>query len=114
MKLQKLDNAEKAKNEQVTDLNSVLYTIKNFEKLTKDKEPTEIISVIKTIVERVIVTQDGDESSVNLKLKGSMDTSYDDFFVCSDTFIDAELGSDELCDSEGCRKYYSQQSRAFS
>ena len=104
--LQKLDNAEKAKNEQVTDLNSVLYTIKNFEKLTKDKEPTEIISVIKTIVERVIVTQDGDESSVNLKLKGSMDTSYDDFFVCSDTFIDAELGSDELCDSEGCRELY--------
>lgn len=51
----------------------------------------------------MVVTQEGETSRVNLMLKGSLDESYEDFFECSDTFIDAE-SHDELCDLERCRK----------
>lgn len=110
--LAKLDNAEKAKAEQVNDLKELFYTLTNFEELVDGKEPEVIISTIRTVVERVIVTQEGEESKVNIKLKGNVKESYDDFFDCSDALIDAGSGSDELCDSEGCRKYCTQQIRA--
>ena len=52
-------------------------------------------------------TQEGKDSNVHLFLKGQPGENYDDFFADSDTLIDAESRSDELCDLEGCRKLYS-------
>ena len=51
-------------------------------------------------------TQEGKDSNVHLFLKGQPGENYDDFFADSDTLIDAESRSDELCDLEGCRKLY--------
>ncbi|WP_044914009.1 hypothetical protein [Butyrivibrio sp. WCE2006] len=78
----------------------------NFEKMTKDEDPEVIVSIIRSIVERIIVTQEGKDSNVHLFLKGQQGENYDDFFADSDTLIDAEYRSDELCDSEGCRKLH--------
>ena len=107
--LAKLDNAEKAKAEQVSNLKELFYTLTNFEKLVDGKEPEVVISTIRTIVERVIVTQEGEESKVNIKLKGNVKESYDDFFDRSDILIDEESHT-QLCDLGGCRKRYSFKS----
>jgi len=72
----------------------------------KDEDPEVIVSIIRSIVERIIVTQEGKDSNVHLFLKGQPGENYDDFFADSDTLIDAESRSDELCDSEGCRKLH--------
>ena len=103
--LAKLDNAEKAKAEQVSNLKELFDTLTNFEKLAEGQEPEVIISAIRTVVERVIVTQEGVESKVNIKLKGNVKESYDDFFDRSDILIDEESHT-QLCDLGGCRKLY--------
>lgn len=54
--LAKLDNAEKAKAEQVSNLKELFDTLTDFEKLAEGQEPEVIISAIRTVVERVIVT----------------------------------------------------------
>ncbi|WP_026670159.1 hypothetical protein [Butyrivibrio sp. AE3006] len=43
----------------------------NFEKMTKDEDPEVIVSIIRSIVERIIVTQEGKDSNVHLFLKGA-------------------------------------------
>ncbi len=103
--LAKLDNAEKAKAEQVSNLKELFDTLTNFEKLAEGQEPEVIISAIRTVVERVIVTQEGEESKVNIKLKGNVKESYDDFFDRSGILSDEE-SHDQLCDLGGCRKLY--------
>ena len=103
-KLQKLDAIEKQRSDQYSDLSKTLEIAMNFEKMTKDEDPEVIVSIIRSIVERIIVTQEGKDSNVHLFLKGQPGENYDDFFADSDTLIDAESRSDELCDSEGCRK----------
>ena len=109
-KLQKLDAIEKQRSDQYSDLSKTLEIAMNFERMTKDEDPEVIVSIIRSIVERIIVTQEGKDSNVHLFLKGQPGENYDDFFADSDTFIDAESRSDELCDSEGCRKRYSFKS----
>lgn len=89
-----------------SDLSKTLEIAMNFEKMTKDEDPEVIVSIIRSIVERIIVTQEGKDSNVHLFLKGQPGENYDDFFADSDTLIDAESRSDKLCDSEGCRKLY--------
>ena len=84
----------------------MFYTLTNFEELVDGKEPEVVISAIRTIVERVIVTQEGEESKVNIKLKGNVKESYDDFFDRSDILIDEESHT-QLCDLGGCRKLHS-------
>ena len=105
-KLQKLDAIEKQRSDQYSDLSKTLEIAMNFEKMTKDEDPEVIVSIIRSIVERIIVTQEGKDSNVHLFLKGQPGENYDDFFADSDTLIDAESRSDELCDLEGCRKLY--------
>ena len=83
-----------------------LFVAVAFEKLVDGKEPEVVISAIRTIVERVIVTQEGEESKVNIKLKGNVKESYDDFFDRSDILIDEESHT-QLCDLGGCRKLHS-------
>ena len=108
--LAKLDNAEKAKAEQVSNLKELFDTLTDFEKLAEGQEPEVIISAIRTVVERVIVTQEGEESKVNIKLKGNVRESYDNFFDRSDIFIDEE-SHDQLCDLGGCRKHHPHHGR---
>ena len=110
-KLQKLDAIEKQRSDQYSDLSKTLEIAMNFESMTKDEDPEVIVSIIRSIVERIIVTQEGKDSNVHLFLKGQPGENYDDFFADSDTLIDAESRSDELCDSEGCRKSSSFRSR---
>ena len=55
----------------------------------------------KSIIDRVYVTQEGEESKCHLFIKGNKTESYDDFFVCSDNSIDAES---QMCDSEEYRE----------
>ena len=105
-KLQKLDAIEKQRSDQYSDLSKTLEIAMNFERMTKDEDPEVIVSIIRSIVERIIVTQEGKDSNVHLFLKGQPGENYDDFFADSDTLIDAESRSDELCDSEGCRKLH--------
>ena len=90
-----------------SDLSKTLEIAMNFESMTKDEDPEVIVSIIRSIVERIIVTQEGKDSNVHLFLKGQPGENYDDFFADSDTLTDAESRSDELCDLEGCRKLYS-------
>ncbi len=79
--------------------------------MAKNKAKEVVIGVIKSIIDRVYVTQEGEESKCHLFIKGNKTESYDVFFVCSDTSIDVKS---QMCDSEEYREYYSQQSRAFS
>mgnify|MGYP002625607348 FL=1 len=102
--LQKLDAIEKQRSDQYNDLSKTLEIAMNFEEMTKGESPEVVVSAIRNIVDRIIVTQDGKDSRVNLFLKGETTESYDDFFVYSDSLIDAESCSDQLCDLEGCRK----------
>ena len=104
--LQKLDAIEKQRSDQYNDLSKTLEIAMNFEEMTKGESPEVVVSAIRNIVDRIIVTQDGKDSRVNLFLKGETTESYDDFFVYSDSLIDAESCSDQLCDLEGCRKLY--------
>ena len=67
-----------------------------------------VIGVIKSIIDRVYVTQEGEESKCHLFIKGNKTESYDDFFVCSDTSIDAES---QMCDSEEYRKLHPYEIR---
>ncbi len=112
--LQKLDAIEKQRSDQYNDLSKTLEIAMNFEEMTKGESPEVVVSAIRNIVDRIIVTQDGKDSRVNLFLKGETTESYDDFFVYSDSLIDAESCSDQLCDLEGCRKHYSLESWAWS
>ena len=62
-----------------------------------------MINVIKSIVDRVYVTQEGDQSKCHLFIKGNECDSYDDFFVCSDT---SENDAAQTCDSERYRELH--------
>ena len=59
--------------------------------------------VLEKLIDRVYVTQEGEESKCHLFIKGNKTESYDDFFVCSDTSIDAES---QMCDSEEYRELH--------
>ena len=98
-----LDEKYTENNDKVKELEDIVYKAKHFEELIKDKEPDFVISVIKSIIDRVYVTQEGEESKCHLFIKGNDYDSYDDFFACSDISIDVES---QMCDSEGYRKLY--------
>ncbi|MBQ9061491.1 MAG: recombinase family protein [Eubacterium sp.] len=94
-------------------------TLLSFSELVKDAEPAEIINLISTVIERVYVTRDGKEEICHIYIKGCVGEDYSDeedyFFGCSGTlknesdgeFTGISEGTEEMCDSEECRKLYS-------
>lgn len=108
-KLQKLDNLEKEKNDQVVNLSEILNLAISFENLADSEEPATIISAIRTIVERIVVTQDGEESRVNIYLKGEMGENYEEFFESGDA---SEMAESNMCDSDRCRELHSYLRRS--
>lgn len=101
--LHKLDAQNMEQSEHLKDLEGIIYTANHFEELVKGKEPEVVIGVIKSIIDRVYITQEGEESKCHLFIKGNKTESYDDFFVCSDTSIDVES---QMCDSEKYRELH--------
>ena len=98
-------------------------TLLSFRELVKDAEPTEIVSLIGSLVERVYVTRDGKNEVCHIYIKGCATEDYSGEEECffgrsgiletesNKTSVEAFSEVGEMCDSEGCRKYYSQQSR---
>lgn len=101
--LHKLDEKFTEKSDRMKDLEDIVYKAQHFEELIKGKEPEVVISVIKSIVDRVYVTQEGDQSKCHLFIKGNDYDSYDDFFAGSDA---SENGGSDMCDSEGYRELH--------
>ena len=88
----------------------------SFSELVKNAEPTEIISLIASIVERVYVTRDGKTEVCHIYIKGCVTEDYsgeEDYFFRRSGILETEseeasvkafFEDGEMCDSEGCRK----------
>jgi hypothetical protein len=102
----------------IRDFEKIKETLISFSELVKNAEPTEIVSLIASVVERVYVTRDGKNEVCHIYIKGCVTEDYsgeeDYFFRRSGTLkteseeatVTAFSQGGEMCDSEGCRKLY--------
>ena len=90
----------------IQNLEQIKKTIISLNELMEKAEPSEVISLINSVVERIYIVRNGKEQVCHLFIKGCPEESYDDFFAHSDT---PESQGDEsiiLCDSGECRKLH--------
>lgn len=111
-RLDQLENKSSDGTLTVKNYEQIRNLLISFEEQAKECEPEELISLIRTVIERVYVTRDGKEEKCHIFIKGCKKEDYDDFFVCSDTSISNLTNeSAEMCDSERYREYCAHQGR---
>ena len=116
--LSKLEMEREDQQGHVRDYEKIRETLLSFRELVKDAEPTEIVSLISSIVERVYVTRDGKNEVCHIYIKGCATEDYsseEDYFFGRSGILETEseeasvkaFSEDgEMCDSEGRRKLY--------
>ena len=116
--LSKLEMELEDQQAHIRDYEKIKETLLSFRELVKDAEPTEIVSLISSIVERVYVTRDGKNEVCHIYIKGCATEDYsgeEDYFFgrsgtleteSEETTMTAFSRDGEMCDSKGCRKLH--------
>lgn len=114
--LSKLEQDPEDRQTHLRNYEEIRSTLLSLNELVKDAEPSEIINLISTMVERVYVARDGREEICHIYIKGCVGEDYSDeedhFFGCSGTLknkSDGESrsiseGTGEMYDSDECRE----------
>lgn len=79
-------------------LSEVKKTLLNFNNLVTDMEYEDKLSLLTTLIERIIAAPDANEEICHIFIKGCSKEDYDDFFRESE---------DEMCDLDRHSKCYS-------
>ena len=76
--LAQLEESTDIDQQRMKEFEQVRDTILSLEELLKNAEPTEIVSLINSIIERVYVTRDGKQEICNIFIKGCQNGDYED------------------------------------
>ena len=114
--LSKLEQDPEDRQTHLRNYEEIRSTLLSLNELVKDAEPSEIINLISTMVERVYVARDGREEICHIYIKSCVGEDYfnekDLFFRCSGTLKNISngestsifKGTGEMCDSDECRE----------
>ena len=98
----KVDNAL-----MLQELNEVRKKLLSFAEYAKDAEPSELVNLISTVVERIYITTENGKRICHIFVKGCTKEDYTDLFGAADYITDANNPLIfNMCDSEQCREYY--------
>lgn len=85
----KLEQAHQGQQDLMKGLSEVKKTLLNFNSLVADMEYEDKLSLLTTLIERIIVAPNDTEEICHIFIKGCSNEEYDDFFRESE---------DEMCD----------------
>ena len=85
----KLEQAHQGQQDMMKGLSEVKKTLLNFNTLVADMEYEDKLSLLTTLIERIIVAPTSNEEICHIFIKGCSKEDYDDFFRESE---------DEMCD----------------
>ena len=94
--LEKLVTTSEDSKTQINDFEQIKSLILSFKEQADKATPSELISMIQTLVERIYVTRNGKEEICHFFIKGCKSEDYDDFFVSKDSLQEDVT---KLCDS---------------
>lgn len=94
----KLEQAHQGQQDLMKGLSEVKKTLLNFNSLVADMEYEDKLSLLTTLIERIIVAPNDTEEICHIFIKGCSNEEYDDFFRESE---------DEMCDLDRYSKLYS-------
>ena len=100
--ISKLEQAHQGQQDMMKGLSEVKKTLLNFNSLVTDMEYEDKLSLLTTLIERIIVAPDANEEICHIFIKGCSKEDYDDFFRGSE---------DEMCDLDRYSKCHSFSGR---
>ena len=101
----KLEQAHQGQQDLMKGLSEVKKTLLNFNSLVADMEYEDKLSLLTTLIERIIVAPNDTEEICHIFIKGCSNEEYDDFFRESEN---------EMCDLDRYSKCHSFCSRNCS
>lgn len=98
----RLEQEHQGQQDMMKGLSEVKKTLLNFNSLVANMEYEDKLTLLTTLIERIVVAPNSDEEICHIFIKGCSKENYDDFFRESEGEM-CDLDRDSKCDSYLCR-----------